>query len=93
MALVAEAVLQVVAGRLVQSLYDDGTVIDLNVAGRTKGARFMHDGVRRQPPAVRWRWRLLQLRRIGVPWIRWVVALSFGYQARDGMAPLNAVPD
>ncbi|MFI1700289.1 hypothetical protein ACH419_30505 [Streptomyces bobili] len=49
MALVAEAVLQVVAGRLVQSLHDDGTVADLDVANRSQGARFVHDGVQRRP--------------------------------------------
>ncbi|MFH8978858.1 hypothetical protein [Streptomyces sp. NPDC017890] len=41
MALAAEAVPQAVAGRLVQSFHDDGTVVDLDVAGRADGGRLL----------------------------------------------------
>ncbi|MFB6552145.1 hypothetical protein [Streptomyces sp. NPDC056405] len=43
MALEAEAVLQEVPGRLVQSLHDEGTVVDLNGADRPEGARLAGD--------------------------------------------------
>lgn len=40
-ALVAEAVLKGVAGWLVQSLHNAGTVIDLDWAGRAETSRFL----------------------------------------------------
>lgn len=45
-ALVAEAVLEEVARRLVQSLHDDGTVVDLHHARRAQCSGFARDGRR-----------------------------------------------